>query len=390
MAINLVLSLTLDGKDAFWNSQNTGVKLEITHLQFGTRNRQTTGEESFLNQPKQYTKIQNGSKIAPEQVRIMATMPGIENYNVAEIGLWSGVPDQVGSILIAYKSVQTGFIAQMVSGIDLVFTYDMVLSTADIDNITIIKDTDQGSTFSLLAVHETDRNAHPYYLTTDTAQTINGAKTFASKAIFTGGLSGELTGNATTSSKLATERTISFSGAATGSFNFDGSSNSSALLTLANSGVVANTYGSNLKIPVLTVNQKGLITGVSEQQIPIVDDLTTGGSTKLLSAEQGKVLNDQAFGVGQTRKSINIVSGTTYTNTKNKMITVGVIFQSTASGNITMGQTLHVNELLFERYENYVQATNYFLTINHTFLPGESYKFTASHQSRIISAWEIS
>lgn len=215
MAVNLTLTLTLNGRDALWNSRSTGVELDITHLQFGARNRLTTGEESFLNQPKQYTQIQNGSKIGPDQVRIMATMPGVENYNVAEIGLWSGVPNQVGSILIAYKSVQTGFIAQMVSGIDLVFTYDMVLSTADIDNITIIKDTDQGSTFSLLTVHETDRNAHPYYLTTDTEQTVSGTKTFTSKAIFSSGLSGELDGNAATATKLETARTIN-------GVNFDG------------------------------------------------------------------------------------------------------------------------------------------------------------------------
>lgn len=290
MAINLVLSLTLNGKDLFWNSKNTGVKLDITHLQFGTRNRLTTGEESFLNQPKQYTQIQNGSKIGPDQVRIMATMPGIENYNVNEIGLWSGVPDQAGSILIAYKSVQTGFIAQMVSDIDLVFTYDMVISTADIDHVNIVKDNDQSSTFSLLAVHESDRNAHPYYLTTDTVQTISGAKTFTNKAIFSGGLAGELEGNASTATKLKKPRTVSFSGAATGSFGFDGSGDSSAILTLANSGVAANTYGGGLKVPVVTVNAKGLITSVSEQQIPIVDDLTTGGSAKLLSAEQGKLL----------------------------------------------------------------------------------------------------
>ena len=99
--------------------------------------------------------------------------------------------------------------------------------------------------------------------------------------------------NAVSATKLETSRTVSFSGAATGSVNYDGSGNSSCILTLANSGVVANTYGSNLKIPVITVNQKGLITGVSEQQIPIVDDLTTGGSVKFLSAEQGMVLNDK-------------------------------------------------------------------------------------------------
>lgn len=218
MAVNLALTLTSDGKGAFWNSRSTGISLDITHIQFGALNRLTTGEESSLGLPKQYTKIQNGSKIGADQVRIMATMPGLENYNVAEIGLWSGVPNQAGSILVAYISVATGFIAQMVSGIDLVFTYDMVVSTIDIDYVNIVKDTDQSSTFSLLAIHESDRNAHPYYLTTDTAQTISGAKTFSNKAIFSGGLSGELTGNAATATALKTARNI-------GGVSFNGTAN---------------------------------------------------------------------------------------------------------------------------------------------------------------------
>lgn len=101
------------------------------------------------------------------------------------------------------------------------------------------------------------------------------------------------TANAVSSSKLEKVRTVSFSGAATGSFSYDGSSNSSAILTLANSGVTANTYGASLKIPIITVNAKGLITGVSEQNIPIVDNLTTDDASKPLSAAQGKILNDQ-------------------------------------------------------------------------------------------------
>lgn len=106
---------------------------------------------------------------------------------------------------------------------------------------------------------------------------------------------GGLNGNSSTASKLQTARDVSFSGAATGSFNFDGSANASCILTLANSGVVASTYGSTLKIPVLTVNAKGLITGVSEQNIPMVDDLTTDDGTKPLSARQGKKLQDEKF-----------------------------------------------------------------------------------------------
>lgn len=132
------------------------------------------------------------------------------------------------------------------------------------------------------------------------------------------------TENAVSATKLKATRTISFSGGATGSFNFDGSGNSSCILTLANSGVIANTYGSSLKIPTITVNAKGLITGVSEQQIPIVDDLTTGGSAKLLSAEQGKVLNDKMLGVGQTWQNVTTQRAVrvVYTNTTERPIQI--------------------------------------------------------------------
>lgn len=80
---------------------------------------------------------------------------------------------------------------------------------------------------------------------------------------------------AATAEKLATKRIIDFSGAVTGSFQYDGSGDGSCILTLANSGVAASTYGSKLKVPVLTVNAKGLITGVSEQTIPEVLDAST-------------------------------------------------------------------------------------------------------------------
>ena len=120
------------------------------------------------------------------------------------------------------------------------------------------------------------------------------------------------TENAVSATKLQTARTISFSGAATGSFNYDGSSNSSAILTLANSGVAANTYGGNLKIPVVTVNAKGLITGVSEQNIQIVDNLTTDDATKPVSAKQAKNLQDNKLGKTENAASAtNLITGST-------------------------------------------------------------------------------
>jgi hypothetical protein len=61
---------------------------------------------------------------------------------------------------------------------------------------------------------------------------------------------------------------LSLTGDATATLaNFDGSANVSAAITLADSGVTANTYGSATAIPVVTVNAKGLVTGVTTANI---------------------------------------------------------------------------------------------------------------------------
>lgn len=137
--------------------------------------------------------------------------------------------------------------------------------------------------------------------------------------------------NAVSASKLQTQRTVSFSGDTTGSFDFDGSQNESATLTLANSGVSANTYGGAFKIPVVTVNAKGLITGVSTQDIQNASTTQKGvvqiGSG--LAINSNGILSNQGFGVGQTWKNLTSSrsSGTTYTNTTSKTIFLSINMQ---------------------------------------------------------------
>ena len=191
----------------------------------------------------------------------------------------SNVGDQTGAfkkLIQAYTTTDGGYLAVGNTGQDRGF---VEIGTTD-DNDAEIYATQRDASSNILrratlldGVGNTLFPEHVY------------AKTF----------NGGLNGNSSTATKLKNARDISFSGAATGSFNFDGSANTSCILTLANSGVVASTYGSTLKIPVLTVNAKGLITGVSEQNIPIVDDLTTDDGNKPLSARQGKKLQDEKF-----------------------------------------------------------------------------------------------
>ncbi|MBK5645833.1 MAG: tail fiber protein, partial [Acinetobacter sp.] len=117
------------------------------------------------------------------------------------------------------------------------------------------------------------------------------------------------TGNSATATKLQTARTIQFSGAATGSVSYDGSANSSCILTLANSGVVAGTYGNNVTVPVITVDAKGLLKVVANQQIrgattaqmgivQLNDTLTSTSVDQAATANTVKKLNDTKLDAG--------------------------------------------------------------------------------------------
>lgn len=89
--------------------------------------------------------------------------------------------------------------------------------------------------------------------------------------------------NAVSASKLATARTLAFTGDATGSGSFDGSANLSTALTLSNSGVTAGTYTKT------TVDAKGRVTGganLVEADVPTLSITKTNG---LQSALDGKL-----------------------------------------------------------------------------------------------------
>ncbi|HCF3862950.1 pyocin knob domain-containing protein [Pseudomonas aeruginosa] len=80
--------------------------------------------------------------------------------------------------------------------------------------------------------------------------------------------------------RLSALRTLSITGAGTGSAAFDGSANAAIALTLANSGVSAGTYSK------VTVNAKGLVTAgaaLVASDIPALDwsKITTGRPTTL-------------------------------------------------------------------------------------------------------------
>lgn len=120
-----------------------------------------------------------------------------------------------------------------------------------------------------------------------TARTIGGVLFDGTANINLPGVNAEgnqnTTGNAATATKLATARNISATGDASWSASFDGSGNVTATITLSESGAIAGSYGSGLKVPIVTVNAKGLVTDVTATDIPAATTAVIG-VTQLNSA----------------------------------------------------------------------------------------------------------
>jgi hypothetical protein len=116
----------------------------------------------------------------------------------------------------------------------------------------------------------------------DGNQTIAGVKSFSET------ITGSISGNSGTATKLATSRTLSVSGDATGSQSFDGSGNADIALTLANSGVSAGTFTK------VTLNAKGLATSATTLEAADIPTLTASKISDFSTEVQKSRLDQMA------------------------------------------------------------------------------------------------
>jgi hypothetical protein len=160
-----------------------------------------------------------------------------------------------------------------------------------------------------------------------TNQTIGGIKTFSNAIV------ANLSGNASSANKLIDARNISISSDATGSASFDGTQNVDIVLTLANSGVTANTYGSGSAIPVITVDSKGRITTVTTANV--ATDLSILGNT---GSDTVSLLTDTLSFEGNQPLSADVTNNkVTYSVADATTTTKGVASFDTNTTTVTFG-----------------------------------------------------
>ena len=111
---------------------------------------------------------------------------------------------------------------------------------------------------------------------------------------------GNLAGTANAANALTTARTIAASGDATWSVSFDGSTNVSSALTLANTGVTATTYGTTTAVPTIAIDGKGRITSASNTNIAFPVTTVNGASgTVVLTTSNIAEGSNQYFTTGK-------------------------------------------------------------------------------------------
>ena len=165
MSTNLQFRLTSAGQQAAWNANNTGISLDLTHVQFGGGNRAPTGTETALVSPQASVAIAAGSRVAPNQIRLSALLSGASSFNIGEIGIWKGVPGASGSVLFAYWSQASGYLVSKAPGVDFILSHDMVLSDAvAAGSVNIVADTSQSAMLAMMAEHEAKPDPHVGYL----------------------------------------------------------------------------------------------------------------------------------------------------------------------------------------------------------------------------------
>jgi hypothetical protein len=116
---------------------------------------------------------------------------------------------------------------------------------------------------------------------------------------------GNLAGTANAANQLSTARTIAASGDATWSVSFDGSTNVTSALTLANTGVTATTYGTSTAVPTIAIDSKGRITSASNTNITFpVTTVNGAAGTVVLTTTNIAEGTNQYFTSARAQSSI--------------------------------------------------------------------------------------
>ena len=151
----------------------------------------------------------------------------------------------------------------------------------------------------------------------------------------------------------------------------DGSTVGGTRLATITGGLVPTT-----QLPAATTSVQGAVI--------LNNTVTSTSATQALTAAQGKALNDQAFGIGQTYSDVTAsrVSGTTYTNSSTRPIMLSIAVRDSSGADAA---TLYVNSSIAIRLDDLAGGSAGYIQIVTVVPSGQTYKLDATGNT--ISFW---
>jgi hypothetical protein len=161
-ALALVPTITIAGLAAM--AANSGIALNITHIQIGDVAHTITGAEVGLSSPKVAVPIAGGYKNS-SGCTITGVFPApATTYFVYEVGFWAGDPAVGGSVLFAIYSQTMPMTWRSPTSGDWTPVYVMAWGALSSSAINIVVDSAQSAAIqamtNLIGTHEGKTNAH--------------------------------------------------------------------------------------------------------------------------------------------------------------------------------------------------------------------------------------
>lgn len=149
MADNLSIQITKAGKEAAFNANSTGLKLEISHVAFGDQGWNPVIDDPATSLRNEILRVPiiSGEKLGSSQIHLIAKADGPSDFIIKEVGFFLS-----NGILFGVFSSDTKALAYKMAGTEILIAFDLILSTLPPDVVQIV--IEAGSNFNPSFIRE--------------------------------------------------------------------------------------------------------------------------------------------------------------------------------------------------------------------------------------------
>lgn len=133
MSASLSPIITAAGWQAITRASDADIKIAIKEIALGSQGGAVTGDETALNHEQARVAIAETNTLTAQQVQLTALVTGLQEYWIYEIGIYL----EDGTLFALWSDELTP-LAYKAKNVDMVLTFDLMLSALPSEQITFV------------------------------------------------------------------------------------------------------------------------------------------------------------------------------------------------------------------------------------------------------------